>query len=76
MQPRLAHGSTVIRRLLLNVMTPSWRTGRTIFWRLQLQNMELRQRGKQLADRWETQMLEAARAFQIGHAMMAFAAAG
>jgi hypothetical protein len=38
--------------------------------------LEVRQRWEQLADRWETQSLEAARAFYIVHAMMAFAAAG
>jgi hypothetical protein len=47
-----------------------------LLWRLQLQNLDVKQRWEQLADRWEMLTLEGARAFYIVHAMMAFAASG
>jgi hypothetical protein len=47
-----------------------------LLWRLQLQDIEIGSRWQLLADHWETQTLADARPFYIGHAMMAFAAAG
>jgi hypothetical protein len=47
-----------------------------LLWRLQLRNVEVGERWRLLADRWERQMLDGARSFYIVHAMMAFAAAG
>jgi hypothetical protein len=47
-----------------------------LLWRLQLRNVEVGGRWRQLADRWEMQSLTGARPFFVVHAMMAFAAAG
>ena len=47
-----------------------------LLWRLQLRNIEVDERWRQLADRWEMQTLAGVRPFYIVHAMMAFAAAG
>lgn len=50
--------------------------GSALLWRLQLQNVKVKERWEQLADRWEMQALDGARPFYIVHAMMAFVAAG
>jgi hypothetical protein len=47
-----------------------------LLWRLWLRNVDLADRWKSLADRWETQPLASARAFYLMHAIIAFAAAG
>jgi hypothetical protein len=47
-----------------------------LLWRLQLRNIDVGERWRLLADRWEMQTLAGARPFHIVHAMMAFAAAG
>ena len=47
-----------------------------LLWRLQLRNIEVGERWRLLADRWEMQTLAGARPFYVVHAMMAFAAAG
>ena len=47
-----------------------------LLWRLQLRNIEVGERWRQLADRWEMQTLAGARPFYVVHAMMAFVAAG
>ena len=48
----------------------------SLLWRLQLRNIEVGGRWRQLADRWDVQTLVGARPFYIVHAMMAFIAAG
>jgi tetratricopeptide (TPR) repeat protein len=50
--------------------------GSALLWRLQLRSVDLGDRWRLLADRWEMRTLAGARAFYIAHAMMAFAAAG
>jgi tetratricopeptide (TPR) repeat protein len=50
--------------------------GSALLWRLQLRSFDVGERWRLLADRWAMQALAGARAFYIGHAMMAFAAAG
>ena len=50
--------------------------GSALLWRLELQNIEVSDRWRLLADRWEMQTLAGARPFYVVHAMMAFAAAG
>src|SRR5215831_17435379 len=47
-----------------------------LLWRLQLRNIEVGGRWRQLADRWDVQTLTGARPFYVVHAMMAFIAAG
>ena len=47
-----------------------------LLWRLQLRNIEVGARWRDLADRWEKQSFTGARPFYAVHAMMAFAAAG
>jgi hypothetical protein len=47
-----------------------------LLWRLELRNMEVGGRWRQLANHWEAQVLSGARPFYVVHAMMAFAAAG
>ena len=47
-----------------------------LLWRLRLRSIEVGDRWRLLADRWETHALGGARPFYIVHAMMAFAAAG
>jgi tetratricopeptide (TPR) repeat protein len=49
--------------------------GSALLWRLQLQDIDVSDRWRTLASRWEMQTLTAARSFYIVHAMMAFAAA-
>jgi len=49
--------------------------GSALLWRLQLQNIDVRDRWRMLASRWEMQTLTDARSFYIVHAMMALAAA-
>jgi len=50
--------------------------GSALLWRLQLQGREVRERWRQLADRWATRTLAEVRPFYAVHAMMALAAAG
>ena len=47
-----------------------------LLWRLQLRNIEVGARWRDLADRWEKQSFTGVRPFYAVHAMMAFAAAG
>jgi hypothetical protein len=47
-----------------------------LLWRLRLRNIEVGERWRLLADRWEMQKLAGARPFYVVHAMIAFAAAG
>jgi len=47
-----------------------------LLWRLRLRSIEVGDRWRLLADRWETHSLAGARPFYIVHAMMAFAATG
>jgi tetratricopeptide (TPR) repeat protein len=47
-----------------------------LLWRLQLRNIEVGERWRRLADRWEVQTLTGARPFYVVHAMIAFVAAG
>jgi tetratricopeptide (TPR) repeat protein len=47
-----------------------------LLWRLQLRNIPVGVRWRQLADNWEMQTLTGARPFYSVHAIMAFAAAG
>jgi tetratricopeptide (TPR) repeat protein len=47
-----------------------------LLWRLRLLNIQVDERWRLLADRWEAQTLTGLRPFYIAHAMMAFAAAG
>jgi tetratricopeptide (TPR) repeat protein len=49
--------------------------GSALLWRLQLQDIDVSDRWRMLASRWEMQTLTSARSFHIVHAMMAFAAA-
>ena len=46
-----------------------------LLWRLRLLNIQVDERWRLLADRWEAQTLTGLRPFYIAHAMMAFAAA-
>jgi tetratricopeptide (TPR) repeat protein len=48
----------------------------SLLWRMQLLNVDVGDRWRLLADRWETQSLVGARPFFVVHAMMAFSAAG
>jgi tetratricopeptide (TPR) repeat protein len=50
--------------------------GSALLWRLQLQNIDVGERWRLLADRWAMHNLADARAFYVVHAMMAFIAAG
>jgi tetratricopeptide (TPR) repeat protein len=50
--------------------------GSALLWRLQLQDIDVGERWRLLADRWVMQNLAAARPFYLVHAMMAFVAAG
>jgi tetratricopeptide (TPR) repeat protein len=50
--------------------------GSALLWRLQLQDIEVGERWRALADRWARHDLERARPFYAVHAVMAFAAAG
>jgi tetratricopeptide (TPR) repeat protein len=50
--------------------------GSALLWRLQLQNIEVSERWRLLANRWASCNLAEARPFYAVHAMMAFAAAG
>jgi tetratricopeptide (TPR) repeat protein len=50
--------------------------GSALLWRLQLQDTDVSDRWRLLADRWAKHNLADARPFYIVHAMMAFAAAG
>lgn len=47
-----------------------------LLWRLRLRNIEVGERWRLLADRWETHSLAGARPFYVVHAIMAFAATG
>jgi tetratricopeptide (TPR) repeat protein len=49
--------------------------GSALLWRFQLQSIDVTERWRILASRWEMQTLTDARSFYIVHAMMAFAAA-
>ena len=49
--------------------------GAALLWRLQLRSLDVSERWRLLADRWERQTLVRARSFYLVHAMMAFAAA-
>jgi tetratricopeptide (TPR) repeat protein len=50
--------------------------GSALLWRLQLQDIDVSERWRLLADRWAMNNLEDARPFYVVHAMMAFVAAG
>jgi tetratricopeptide (TPR) repeat protein len=50
--------------------------GSALLWRLQLQNIQVSERWRLLADRWASHNLAEARPFYAVHAIMAFAAAG
>jgi hypothetical protein len=50
--------------------------GSALLWRLQLQDIDVGERWRLLADRWATHNLADARPFYVVHAMMAFVAAG
>ena len=50
--------------------------GSALLWRLQLQDVDVGDRWRVLADRWATHNLADARPFYVVHAMMAFVAAG
>jgi len=50
--------------------------GSALLWRLYLQDIEVSDRWRSLADRWAMHNLADARPFYVVHAMMAFAAAG
>jgi tetratricopeptide (TPR) repeat protein len=50
--------------------------GSALLWRLQLQDIDVGERWRLLADRWAMHNLADARSFYLLHAMMAFAAAG
>jgi tetratricopeptide (TPR) repeat protein len=47
-----------------------------LLWLLQLRSVEVSERWRRLADRWDVQTLAGARPFYVVHAMMAFVAAG
>jgi hypothetical protein len=50
--------------------------GSALLWRLQLQDVDVGERWRLLADRWATHNLPEVRPFYVVHAMMAFVAAG
>ena len=50
--------------------------GSALLWRLQLQDVDVGERWRLLADRWARHNLADARPFYVVHAMMAFVAAG
>jgi tetratricopeptide (TPR) repeat protein len=50
--------------------------GSALLWRLYLRDIEVKDRWRQLADRWAMHNRADARPFYVVHAMMAFAAAG
>ena len=50
--------------------------GSALLWRLQLQDINVGERWRLLADRWALHNLADARPFYVVHAMMAFVAAG
>ena len=50
--------------------------GSALLWRLQLQDIDVGERWRLLADRWAMHNLADARPFYVVHAMMAFVAAG
>jgi tetratricopeptide (TPR) repeat protein len=50
--------------------------GSALLWRLQLQDIDVGERWRLLADRWAMHNLAEARPFYVVHAMMAFVAAG
>ena len=50
--------------------------GAALLWRLQLQDIDVGERWRLLADRWAKHNLVEARPFYVVHAMMAFVAAG
>jgi hypothetical protein len=50
--------------------------GSALLWRLQLQNIDVGERWRLLADQWAMHNLAEARPFYVVHAMMAFVAAG
>jgi tetratricopeptide (TPR) repeat protein len=50
--------------------------GSALLWRLQLQNIDVTERWRVLADRWARHNLAEARPFYAVHALMAFAATG
>ena len=50
--------------------------GSALLWRLQLQNIEVTERWRLLADRWARHNLAEARPFYLVHGLMAFAATG
>jgi tetratricopeptide (TPR) repeat protein len=50
--------------------------GSALLWRLQLQNIDVGERWRLLADRWAMHKLADARPFYVVHAIMAFVAAG
>ena len=50
--------------------------GSALLWRLQLQDVDVGERWRLLADRWATHNLADARPFYVVHAIMAFVAAG
>ena len=50
--------------------------GSALLWRLQLQDIDVGERWRLLADRWAMHNLADARSFYLVHAMMAFAAVG
>jgi len=50
--------------------------GSALLWRLQLQNIDVGERWRLLADRWAMHNLADARTFYVVHAIMAFVAAG
>jgi tetratricopeptide (TPR) repeat protein len=50
--------------------------GSALLWRLQLQDIDVTERWRVLADRWVSHNLADVRSFYVMHAMMAFAATG
>lgn len=50
--------------------------GSALLWRLQLQNVEVSERWRLLADQWSSHNLAGLRPFYVVHAMMTFAATG
>lgn len=55
---------------------PSLSDGSALLWRFQLQDIDVGERWRLLADRWAMHNLAGARPFYLVHAMMAFVAAG
>jgi tetratricopeptide (TPR) repeat protein len=55
---------------------PGLADGSALLWRLQLQDIDVSERWRLLADRWAMHNLADARTFYVVHAMMAFVAAG